>query len=68
MIEQLSTIDTNIFLTLNGMHTQYWDYFMEAFSGKLIWIPLYASIAFILFKNLDWKEALLLTIAIAVAA
>ncbi len=67
MIEQLNSIDTNIMLALNGLHTPYWDLFMEAFSGKLIWIPLYLSIAYLLFKNLNWKEATLFIIAIAIA-
>lgn len=68
MIDQLTAIDTDLFLTLNGIHNTYWDYFMSAFSGKLIWIPMYVSIAYLLFKNLDWKEALLFVIAIGVAA
>ena len=68
MIDQLTAIDTDLFLTLNGIHNTYWDYFMSAFSGKLIWIPMYVSIAYLLFKNLDWKEALLFAIAIGVAA
>ena len=68
MIDQLTAIDTDLFLILNGIHNTYWDYFMSAFSGKLIWIPMYVSIAYLLFKNLDWKEALLFVIAIGVAA
>lgn len=68
MIDQLTAIDTDLFLTLNGIHSTYWDYFMSAFSGKLIWIPMYVSIAYLLFKNLDWKEALLFVIAIGLAA
>lgn len=68
MIDQLTAIDTDLFLTLNGIHNTYWDYFMSAFSGKLIWIPMYVSIAYLLFKNLDWKEALLFVIAIGLAA
>ena len=32
MIDQLTAIDTDLFLTLNGIHNTYWDYFMSAFS------------------------------------
>ena len=67
MLELLNDTDTSLLLFLNGMHAPFWDYFMEAYSGKLIWIPMYISIAYLLFKNLDWKEALLFVIAIGIA-
>ena len=65
MIEFLSDIDTQLLLFFNGIHSPFWDYFMSAFTGKVIWVPMYASILYILLKNFHWKVALCYVIAIA---
>ena len=67
MIEFLQHIDTEIFLSLNRLHAPFWDYFMSTYSGKLIWIPMYATIVYILFRNLHWKVALCYAIGIIIA-
>ena len=36
-------VDTNIFFSINRMHNMYFDYFMSAYSGKWVWIPMYAA-------------------------
>ena len=36
MIEFLSDIDTQLLLFFNGIHSPFWDYFMSAFTGKVI--------------------------------
>lgn len=46
MIEFLSDIDTQLLLFFNGIHSPFWDYFMSAFTGKVIWVPMYASILY----------------------
>ena len=65
MIDFINTLDTKVFLELNQLHAPFWDYFMSAFSGKVIWGPMYASVAYLMFKNLSWKVALSILIAIA---
>lgn len=65
MIEFLSDIDTQLLLFFNGIHSPFWDYFMSAFTGKFIWVPMYASILYILLKNFHWKVALCYVVAIA---
>lgn len=65
MIEYLSHLDTQILLFFNGIHSPFWDYFMSAFTGKIIWVPMYASILYILLRNFHWKVVLCYLIAIA---
>ena len=36
IIQSLSDIDTNVLLFFNGIHSPFWDYFMSAFTGKVI--------------------------------
>ena len=57
--------DQNIFLYLNGLYTTFGDYFMSTFSRKIIWVPMYASILYVLLKNVNWKIALCCVVAIA---
>lgn len=40
MIDWLNTIDTQVFLALNGLHAPYFDVFMKLFTGKWIWVPI----------------------------
>ena len=47
IVQFLSEIDTNIFLSFNGIHSPFWDYFMSSFTGKIIWVPMYATILYI---------------------
>lgn len=65
LIKILSEIDTNIFLFFNGIHSPFWDYFMTSFTGKIIWVPMYATILYILLKNFHWKAVLCYVMAIA---
>lgn len=60
IVQYLSEIDTNIFLSFNGIHSPFWDYFMSSFTGKFIWIPMYATILYILLKNFHWKVSTVL--------
>ncbi len=62
LFEILNDWDTSIFLIINGFHSPFFDNFMFLVSGKIIWIPLYASVLYVLIKN--WKiEALWLILA-----
>lgn len=65
MWESLTNLDQNIFLFINGIHSEYWDNFMSTFSGKLVWVPMYAAILVVLLINFNWRTVLLSTLAIA---
>lgn len=64
-LQSLTEIDQNIFLYLNGLYTTFGDYFMSTFSGKIIWVPMYSSILYVLLKNVNWKIAICCVVAIA---
>ena len=51
MIDWLNTIDTQAFLALNGLHAPYFDAFMKLFTGKWIWVPMYAAVLFAVVRN-----------------
>lgn len=65
MLETLQQLDQQVLLTLNGIHSPFWDSFMWLFTGKLIWIPMYATILYVLCKNFNIYVSLITVIAIA---
>ncbi len=55
-------------LWINSFHTPFTDSVWIFFSKVEVWIPLYALIAFFLFRRLGWKRALVAVAAIALTA
>ncbi|QQS52131.1 MAG: phosphatase PAP2 family protein [Bacteroidota bacterium] len=56
MLDKILTLDTNLFLWLNGFHSEAWDKVMWFVSGKTEWIPLYALILAFLIYRYKWKS------------
>lgn len=65
ILSGLVEMDTDLLLAINGWRAEWADFFMYAFSGKWIWVPLYASIFYVILRNLPWKTALGCVVAIA---
>lgn len=60
-------IDSQLLLFFNGMHTQWLDSFMMMATGRFVWVPMYATILFILFRTFPRRDAALYTLAIVAA-
>lgn len=67
MIEWINNIDAQAFLALNSLHAPYFDFFMSLFSGKWIWIPMYAAILFAIVRNYRWKQVAVIVAFVALA-
>ncbi len=65
-IHYLEQVDTNVFLFFNGLHNSFWDSFMLLYSGRFVWIPLYASFLYVMFKNYSWRSCIACLLVIAV--
>ena len=65
VLSGLVETDTDLLLAINGWRAEWADYFMYAFSGKWIWVPLYAAILYVIVRNLHWKVAIGCVMAIA---
>ncbi|MGB0177670.1 MAG: phosphatase PAP2 family protein, partial [Owenweeksia sp.] len=63
-MEQLLEWDEKFFLALNNLGVQFMDPFWLAVSGTAIWIPLYALLLFLLFRQLSLKAFLILVLLI----
>ena len=51
LIDSLIQLDKELLLFLNSFHNGYWDNFFWMFTSKEVWIPLYLTIAYVIFKN-----------------
>lgn len=65
LLNRAVEIDTDIFLFINRMHSTFFDYFMSAYSGKWMWIPMYAALWYVMLRNFHWKVTLLCMIGLA---
>ena len=63
MLEQLKSIDTDLFAAINGAHSSFFDFLMYWASDKLIWIPLYVFFAFLLYRHYGLKIWILVLLA-----
>ena len=55
MLEIIQNLDTQLFLFLNGIHSEFWDPIMIFFSGKLTWLPLYLAIVVFMYIRFGWR-------------
>ncbi len=66
----LSDIDARLLLIVNGAHSPFFDSVMWCISGRWVWIPFYAVLAYLLFRRMSWKRAsiCLVTIGLIILA
>ena len=66
----LSDIDARLLLIVNGAHSPFFDSVMRCISGRWMWVPFYAVLAYLLFRRMSWKRAsiCLVTIGLIILA
>ncbi len=64
MIDYIKNIDKELFLFLNGLHSDFFDTLMWWISDKFIWIPFYVFLLFMIIKKYG-KKSIILIITIA---
>jgi undecaprenyl-diphosphatase len=60
----IGKLDQEIFLFLNSINSPFWDSIMYAISGRVIWIPLYLAILYVIGSKLKRKMFILIPIII----
>ena len=66
MIEHLLEYDTELFIFLNNLGSAKWDAFWMAYTTKFNWIPIYAILLYLLYKQLGLKPLLVTLGVVAV--
>lgn len=65
LVTQLTELDTDLLLAVNGLHSGYFDTFMWLISRKFEWIPMYLALVYVLLRNFHWKVVLAALLAMA---
>ena len=65
MIDTIIDWDKKLFLFLNGIHSDFWDVVMFNISNKLIWIPFYVLILYLITKHYK-KDTVWILLAVVV--
>lgn len=66
MLERLIELDRDLLVYLNSLGSEFFDPFWEFITKQVNWIPVFAIIAYLTFKRLGWRHALLVVGMIAV--
>ncbi|MEZ4803740.1 MAG: phosphatase PAP2 family protein [Gelidibacter sp.] len=65
MIDQILQYDTDLFIYLNSLGTTTWDPFWLAYTSKWNWIPFYALLLYLIFRQIGKKPMLITIVVIA---
>lgn len=64
-MDKLLNFDREVFLYLNNLGSENWDWFWLFITNKWASIPLYALLLFLLYKKTGWKGTLISLVVIA---
>ena len=65
MVDQILQWDTEAFIYLNSLGTTTWDPFWLAYTSRFIWIPFYAVLLYLIFKQMPLKAFLTTIVVVA---
>ncbi len=64
-MEKIIELDQELFLYLNNLGTETWDWFWLFITHKFAAIPLYAFLLYLLIKNYKWQAVVITLVLIA---
>lgn len=65
MIEKILIYERDAFFALNGSDSAFLDRFMWLYTGKAVWLPLIVLFLLVLTYKKNWRESMLVLLAIA---
>ena len=66
MLEKILSLDTELFVFLNGLGSETYDNFWSVITKQTSWIPLFTLLIYLIFKKLGTKQSLYLLLFIAI--
>jgi membrane-associated phospholipid phosphatase len=66
MFEQLLQLDEQLFVYLNSLGSERWDGLWLFITNKFAWVPLYAFLLYLVFKNFGLQNMLIVMVLVAV--
>jgi len=65
VLQGLIDIDTDLMLSINSLHSGFFDGFMWGYTKVAVWIPMYVALVFFLFKNMKPKTMIWALVCVA---
>ena len=65
MVDQLLHLDRELFVYLNGFGSEGWDGFWLFITKQINWLPMFLLFAYLVFKHLGWRHAVLILVVVA---
>jgi len=65
MVDYLLHLDRELFVYLNGFGSEGWDDFWGFITKQINWLPMFLLFAYLVFKHLGWRHAVLILICMA---
>jgi len=66
MIDKLITFDKKLFVFLNGLGSETYDFLWLKITKQVYWIPFFIFILYLLIKKITWKQLLLIVVLLAI--
>ena len=66
MLEKILSLDTELFIYLNGLGSETYDGLWLFITKQINWIPLFLLLAYLIFKKLGTKQTLYLLLFVAI--
>lgn len=66
MLDKLLELDQQLFVFLNSLGSETYDDLWLLITKQFNWIPLFALFAYLVFKRLGWRHAIMVMVLIAV--
>ena len=66
MLEKILSLDTELFVYLNGLGSETYDGFWLLITKQINWLPLFLLLLYLIFKKLGTKQTLYLFLFVAV--
>ncbi|PTX44120.1 undecaprenyl-diphosphatase [Christiangramia gaetbulicola] len=63
-MERLAELDRELFLYLNNLGSEQWDWMWIAISDKWMAIPLYALLLYLIFRKFGWQATLITMVVV----
>ncbi|HEY0046801.1 MAG TPA: phosphatase PAP2 family protein [Flavobacterium sp.] len=64
MIDKLLEIDQDLFVYLNSLGSERYDWLWLLITKQISWVPVFAIILYLLVKHLGWKHVLLIAVVV----
>ena len=65
LLDEIIQFDKDLFIYLNGLGSEKWDFLWMVLTNQFSWIPLFLLFLILIYKSYGWKKLLVFLVIIA---